>query len=324
MWLVGDVGGTKTSLAIVDPSAGPRRWVRAATLPSRDFPDLVGLVRAFLAQGSERIERACFGVAGPVRAGRVHLTNLNWLLDEQELARSFQLTEAILINDLEAIATAVPYLLPDELHTLNAGQPVPHSAIAVIAPGTGLGEAFLTWDGTRYRAHPSEGGHTDFAPRNALELELLRFLLERFDHVSYERLCSGQGMPNIYAFLKETGRAEEPAWLADRLAGAPDPTPIIVEAALGADPPPICQKALELFVSILGAEAGNLALKTLALGGVYVAGGIPPRILPKLDDGTFLRAFQAKGRLSDIMAGIPVHVVLQPQAPLIGAAYRLM
>lgn len=324
MWLVGDVGGTKTSLAVVDPSAGPRRWTRMATLPSQNFPDLVSLVQAFLSQGSERIERACFGVAGPVRAGRVHLTNLNWHLDEQQLAHSLRLTEAILINDLLAIANAVPHLLPDELRTLNAGRPEPHATIAVIAPGTGLGEAFLTWDGTRHRAYPSEGGHTDFAPRNARELELLRFLLGRFEHISYERLCSGQGIPNIYAFLKETGRAEEPAWLAERLAGAPDPTPIIVEAALRGAPPPICRETLELFVSILGAEAGNLALKTLALGGVYVAGGIPPRILPKLEDGTFMRAFLAKGRLSDLMADIPVHVVLQPQAPLIGAAYRLM
>lgn len=324
MWLVGDVGGTKTSLAVVDPSAGPRRWTRMATLPSQNFPDLVSLVQAFLSQGSERIERACFGVAGPVRAGRVHLTNLNWHLDEQQLAHSLRLTEAILINDLLAIANAVPHLLPDELRTLNAGRPEPHATIAVIAPGTGLGEAFLTWDGTRYRAYPSEGGHTDFAPRNPRELELLRFLLGRFEHISYERLCSGQGIPNIYAFLKETGRAEEPAWLAERLAGVPDPTPIIVEAALRGDSPLICRETLELFVSILGAEAGNLALKTLALGGVYVAGGIPPRILPKLEDGAFMRAFLAKGRLSDLMADIPIHVVLQPQAPLIGAAYRLM
>jgi glucokinase len=226
-----------------------------------------------------------------------------------------------LLNDLESIATAVPLLQSADLHTLHAGTPIEGAPIAIIAPGTGLGEAFLTWDGKRYRAHATEGGHTDFGPNNDLELEMLRYLKRRYEHVSYELVCSGMGLPNMYAYLRDSRIAEEPAWLAEQLAVASDPTPVIVNNAL--DPQKACNLAratLDVFVSVLGAEAGNLALKTMATGGVYLGGGIPPRILPALQDERFMQAFRAKGRLSHVLADIPVHVILHPGVALMGAA----
>jgi glucokinase len=268
-------------------------------------------------------ERATFGVAGPVLNGQATITNLPWVMSEAQLQTALDLSPGgvRLMNDLVAIAYAVPWLEPDDVHTLNEGQTVPDGAKAIIAPGTGLGEGYLTWDGARYRAHASEGGHTDFAPTNLLEVDLLRYLLDRFGHVSYERVCSGQGLRNIYAFLKDTGLAEEPTWLAERLASVDDPNPVIVETALGGDRQcDLCVATLETFVAILGTEAGNMALNILATGGVYLGGGIPPRILPALEGGGFMKDFQDKGRMSDLMTRIPVHVILNPKVALLGAA----
>jgi glucokinase len=226
-----------------------------------------------------------------------------------------------LLNDLQAIGYGVPSLGADDLHTLNEGQPVQGGAVAIIAPGTGLGEAFLTWDGRRYESHPTEGGHADFAPTDNLQAGLLQYLLERYDHVSYERVCSGLGLPNIYAYLKDSGHAEEPAWLAEELAKVEDPTPVIVNTALSRDRScELCKATLDTLVSILGAEAGNLALKVLATGGVYLGGGIPPRILPALQSGAFMEAFRAKGRFRELMSRLPVHVILNPKVGLLGAA----
>lgn len=321
MLLAGDIGGTKTNLAIFSPEAGPRRPLVEATFPSSHYPSLEALAREFLAQVDLKPERASFGVAGPVVDGQASITNLPWVMTEAQLQKELGLASVRLLNDLAAIAQAVPWLEPDDLHTLNQGQAAPGGAIAVIAPGTGLGEGFLTWDGARYRAYASEGGHTDFAPTNLLEVDLLRYLLDRFGHVSYERVCSGQGLSNIYAFLKESGHAEEPAWLAEQLAEADDPNPVIVEAALGGGRRcELCVATLETFVSILGTEAGNMALNVLATGGVYLGGGIPPRILPALEERRFLEEFRAKGRMSDLMARIPVHVILNPRVALMGAA----
>jgi len=253
--------------------------------------------------------------------GRAAITNLPWTLDEAELTQVLCVDAVHLLNDLQAIAYGVPLLQQEDLETLNPGFPDPHGVKAVIAPGTGLGEAFLCRDGSDYRPYPSEGGHTDFAPSTVREMELLRFLQTKMEHVSYERVCSGIGIPNIYQFLKETGVADEPDWLAERVNDADDPTPIIVNAALDAEQPcHICATALSLFASILGAEAGNLALKVLATGGVYVAGGIPPRILPILKNGRFMKAFTRKGRLSDLLTRVPVHVILSPTIALMGAA----
>jgi len=319
--LAGDIGGTKTNLAIFSPEAGPRAPLAEATFPSAGYPSLEALVQEFLAQVNLPVEQASFGVAGPVLAGRATITNLPWVMEEKQLQTALNVQSVRLLNDLDAIAHGVPFLEPDDLHTLNEGQPAPGGAIAVIAPGTGLGEAYLTWDGTRYRAHASEGGHTDFAPTNLFEIELLRYLRGEFEHVSYERICSGLGLPNIYAYLRDSGFAGEPAWLAEQLAAADDPTPIIVNAALDKERPcGLCVATLNAFVSILGAEAGNLALKVLATGGVYLAGGIPPRIVSALEDPRFMQAFLRKGRMSELLARMPVHVILNPKVALLGAA----
>jgi glucokinase len=319
--LAGDIGATKTELAVFSSQAG-RTPLAAATFPSAAYSGLEALVGEFLAQVRLPVEHAVFGVAGPVLEGRVSATNLPWEMEEVRLQAALGLRSVRLINDLEAMAWAIPHLEAADLYTLNPGRPAPGGTIAVIAPGTGLGEAFLTWNGTRYRPYPSEGGHADFAPRSPLEADLWHYLHGRFGHVSYERLCSGRGLPNIYAFLKESGRASEPAWLTTRLRAVEDPTPVLIEAALGVRRCEICVTALELFVSILGAEAGNLALKVLARGGVYLGGGIPPRILPALQQENFLEAFRSKGRMEGLLARIPVHVILNPRTGLLGAAFR--
>ncbi len=222
--LAGDIGGTKTDLAVFSSEGGLRSPVAEATFSSADYPSLEALVQEFLSKVRLSVETASFGVAGPVVAGRAKITNLPWQIEEERLGKTLRLSRVRVVNDLDAVAHAIPLLEPADLETVSSGGPAPGGAIAVIAPGTGLGEAFLTWDGKRYRAHPSEGGHADFAPTNARELDLLRFLQARFEHVSYERVCSGRGLPNIYGYLKETGHAEEPAWLARRLETIADPT----------------------------------------------------------------------------------------------------
>jgi glucokinase len=323
MLLAADIGGTKTNLAIFSLEAGLRAPLAEATFSSAAYPSLAALVSEFLSQVNVKPERASFGVAGPVVAGQATITNLPWVMDEAQLQTALNLLSVHLLNDLDAIARAVPQLEPDDLYTLNEGRAAPGGAIAVIAPGTGLGEAFLTWDGARYRAHASEGGHSDFAPTNLLEIELLRYLQQELglEHVSYERVCSGRGLPNIYTYLKDSGCAEEPAWLAKQLAAADDPTPVIVNAAIdGARPCELCVATLNTFVSILGAETGNLALKVLATGGVYLGGGIPPRILPALKHERFMQAFRHKGRMSDLLTQMPVQVILNPKVALLGAA----
>jgi len=318
--LAGDIGGTKTDLAVFSPERGLRAPLAEGTFPSADYPSLEALVRAFLDTVRVPVAAASFGVSGPVVAGRAKITNLPWLIEETHLSEALRLPRVRVVNDLDAIASGILLLEPADLETLSPGAPAPGGSIAVIAPGTGLGEAFLTWDGRRYQAQPSEGGHVDFAPTNEREVEMLRFLQRRFGHVSYERVCSGLGLPNVYAYLKEAGVAEEPAWLARQLETAPDPTPMIIRAALDDPPCALCAETLGMFVSILGAEAGNLALKVLATGGVYVAGGIPRRILPALKQRGFLEAFRRKGRFATLLDRVPVHVVLNSKVGLMGAA----
>ena len=288
------------------------------TLRSRDYPHLEAIVKEFLADQRVGPGRACFGVAGPIVDGHCAATNLPWRIDEHTVKRTVGLRSVTLLNDLEAMAYGIHTLPETAFALLNRGQAQRAGTIAVIAAGTGLGEAALVWGGRHYRAVASEGGHADFAPRNALEVELLRYLSKRFDHVSYERILSGPGKVNLYRFLKDTGRGREPAWLAARLA-VKDPSPVISEMALNGRSR-LCTSALDLFVSIYGAEAGNLALKFLARGGVYVGGGIAPTILPKLRDGTFLRAFTDKGRLAPLLSRLPVRVILEEKTALYGAA----
>ena len=320
MLVVGDVGGTKTLLALYAPGSDVRSPVAEREYHSASYPGLADIARVFLAESGQKAEFGCFDVAGPVVEGRAHITNLPWTMDEQGLARDIGLRRVKLLNDLRAVANAVPVLLPQDRHTLNAGEAEPHGQIAVIAPGTGLGEAFLVWNGTEYIACESEGGHASFAPTNERQVALLRYLSHRFGEVSFERVCSGIGIGNLYDFLRDAGAHPETPAFAAQLAKAADRTPLITLAGLH-DPSgnPLAAATLDLFVEIFGGEAGNLALKVLATGGVYLAGGMPARILPLLGDGRFLDAFANKGRLGGDLRRMPVHVVTA-QAALLGAA----
>jgi glucokinase len=318
--LAGDIGGTKTNVALFDASADARAAQQARTFKNEDFANFEALLDTYLSEHDAQVAGLCVGVAGPVSRGRVELTNLDWTLDAEALQTHLGGGQAWLLNDLEATAQAVPLMEAQELHTLQAGDPEPGGDLAVIAPGTGLGESFLTWNGEEPHAHAGEGGHTDFAPRTPLQDELLIYLRQHFDHVSYERVCSGIGLPHIYHFLRDSGRGEEPEWLAKEVVEAEDATPVIVGAALGKEPVALASQALEIFVEVLAAEAGNLALKVGATGGVYIGGGIPPRILPLLDQGRFIEAFVDKGRHRDYLERMPVHVLLNSGAALLGAA----
>jgi glucokinase len=318
MLLAGDIGGTKSRLALFADGGDPRRPLAEEVLPSGRYPGVEELIGAFLARTGLKPDRACLAVAGPVFAGRARVTNLPWVADGRAIRRAFGLASVRLLNDISATALAVPLLEPGEIRTLNPGRPARGGVIAVIAAGTGLGEAFLTGSGRRRRAHASEGGHADFAPTDDLQAALWAHLRREFEHVSYERVCAGPGFGRIYRFLKERGQ-EEPPGLAARLSSVEDPAPVIVEEAL-ARRSEICRRTAALFCTLLGAEAGNLALKTLAAGGVYLAGGIAPRLLPLLAEGPFLAAFRNKGRMAEMLGRIPVHVIVEPRAALIGAA----
>jgi glucokinase len=318
--LVGDVGGTKTDLAVVSRHRGPRERLAQRRYPSREYDGLEDMVRAFLSEVGLRVESACFDVAGPVVAGSAQLTNLPWRLREADLARTLGLRHAWLINDLVATAAAVPLLRPDEVDVIQEGQPLAESAIAVLAPGTGLGEAFLTFDGAIYRPQPSEGGHSAFAPANELEVELLRHLWTRFEHVSVERVASGIGIPNAYEFLRDRrGLAESPR-LASALTGAKDPTHLIIEAAADpVTPDPLADATVDLFLHILGTEAANLALKVLATGGIYLAGGIAQRLRGRLPGSAFLDALRRSGRFRSTLERVPIAIV-RGEVALLGVA----
>jgi glucokinase len=320
--IAGDIGGTKTTLAFY--AAGDRLNEPAceATYSSGAFRSLAEMILTFMEEYRiPGIEYAAFGVAGPVMGERVEITNLPWVIEKASLATGIGCSEVHLLNDLEAMGHSIPFLQPSDLFVINRGSPEPHGPMAVIAPGTGLGESYLTWDGMRHVPHASEGGHTEFGPSNALEIELLQHLFERYDHVSYELICSGTGIPNIYSFLRDRGHHSEPSWLGERLKTASDPTVVIMGNAIDQVAScEICRATLDMFVSILGAEAGNLALKTLPTAGLYVGGGIPPRIAPALEDGRFMESFLRKGRLSRVLRDIPVSIILNPRAGLIGAA----
>jgi glucokinase len=324
MLLAGDIGGTKTVLAVFKEDATDfiREPLYEEVFPSAKFKSLETIIQQFLRDKPVEVSGACFGVAGPVVGMRAEITNLDWLIDAPSIAKTVG-AYTFLLNDLEAIANAVPHLVAEDLFVLNKGEPSPEGAIGVIAPGTGLGEAFLVRDGQRYESYPSEGGHAAFAPTNSYQIDLLTYWLHRMDHVSYERLCSGIGIPNIYNFLLQSGDYEEPAWLRQLLDDTKYPTPVIVNAAIE-ESAEICVKTLDLFMEILGGEAANLALKVLATGGIYIGGGIPPRILPQLASSRFMDVFRRKGRFSEMMAKIPVYVIRNPKVALYGAAYEAL
>ena len=317
MILAGDVGGTKVHLALYDFIDGNLKHTRDKQYPAKQYSGLEEIVKEFIV--SEKVTAACFGVPGPVRDGRLRLTNLPWTLDSRELAADLSIDYVFLINDLQANGYGIAELGPDQIHTLSEGDPRQMGNRALISAGTGLGECFMIWDGRDYVPYPSEGGHADFAPRNEDEIDLLRFLKQKYNgRTSEERVVSGMGLTNCYEFLREVRGVEEPAWLAERMA-AEDPNKVITEVAMAAKSE-ICEKALDMFVSAYGAEAGNLALKVMSLGGLYVGGGIAPRILEKLKDGTFMKAFTDKGRLSQLLVNTPVRVILESKTALIGAA----
>ncbi len=318
MILAGDIGGTNARLAYFQPQNGHLRLVSERTFPSREHSELGEIVSQFLNDSGTRPEVACFGIAGPVRNGRVETSNLPWIIEQSRLAKQIHLPATFLINDLEASAWGIGALADSDLVALNR---VPGPAVgnqAVIAPGTGLGEAGLFWDGKRHEVFACEGGHTDFGPQGDLQIELLRFLNARFGHVSYERILSGPGLVNVYEFLRDSGCGKESDEFAAILKNS-DPAAAISRAALDGTQP-LAEKALDLWIAVYGAEAGNLALKAMATGGLFLAGGISPKILAKLQGPLFMDAFLAKGRLRPLLEAIPVQVVTNEKTGLLGAA----
>jgi glucokinase len=317
MILSGDIGGTKAELALFERNHGSLHEVRAERLPTEGHGSLEDLLAQFLKSGTDTISSAAFGIAGPVFDNRVRGTNLPWIVDAERVARAIGVPRVALINDLEATSLGLEALEARDLVTLQGGTADAHGAIAVIAAGTGLGEGYATRESGRLLPRASEGGHGDFAPNSGDEVDLLLYLQARFGgHVSWERVLSGPGISNVYEFLRDTGRAAEPEWLAaERAAG--DPNRAIGNADGKAD---IATRALDLFISVYGAEAGNLALRYMATGGVYVAGGIAPKMRARFEDGRFLAAFRAKGRLAPLLREIPVQLVLNERTALLGAA----
>lgn len=318
MILAGDIGGTHTRIAIFEESGNALKMLLERVYPSREHKSLDEIVSLFLSNEKLTIDSACFGIAGPVLHGRVSTPNLAWVVDALQLAKELSIEPVWLINDLQAHASGVDDLAPADFISLNKVDSSVGNA-ALIAAGTGLGEAGLYWDGARRHAFPCEGGHADFAPRNDLELDLLRYLLGKFGRASYERVLSGPGLQNIYNFLAATGKEQEPQWLKDELAQSTDPAAVISQHGLEGKAP-ICERVLDIFVSVYGAEAGNLALKLMATGGVFISGGIAAKILPKLTGPAFLQSFISKGRLQPVMETIPVKVIVNDRVGLIGAA----
>ncbi len=320
MLIAGDIGGTKTDLAIYSSESGPHTTLAETEVHSADYPSLGAMVKEFLAKVKMSVDVASFDVAGPVINGRVKTTNLPWVLDESTLAKELNLKAAHLMNDLEAVARAVPALRAQDVITINKGEPVTNGPIAVVAPGTGLGESFLTWDGSEYIAHSSEGGHSDFAPTDERQVRLLQYLLPRFGHVGVERVCSGIGVPNLYEFLRDAEKIPERPEIAQTIASAKDHTKAIVEAASDPQhPSALCQATVDLLVSILAGEAGNLALKVLATGGVYLAGGVALHLVKLLQKPQFVETFTRKGRFKELMQRMPIHIITA-RAALVGAA----
>ncbi len=325
MILAGDVGGTKVHLALYQFQQGKLEPVRDQIFPARNYASLEAIAKEFLNIQPGKSEKhppvfaACFGAPGPVRDGRIHLTNLPWLLDRRQLATELNIGHVFLLNDLEANAYGIPELRPDQICELNAGDKDSVGNRGLMSAGTGLGEALLIWNGKTHIPVASEGGHVDFAPRSEMEIELLCYLKKKFQgRVSWERVTSGQGLQNIYTFLRDAKGMEEPAWLKERMAKE-DSNAVIAEAGESGQSE-LCVTALDMFAASYGAGAGNLALKVLAHGGIYLGGGIAPKLLKKMQDGTFMREFCDKGRLSEMIGHMPVRIILEQSAALIGAA----
>lgn len=319
MYLVGDIGGTKTNIVALEGN-GRYKTIFEQTFQSKEYDSLRTIVKKVIDEKGFKITGACFGVAGPVKNGRCEATNLPWIIDTKKIAEVLRINEHLvyLLNDLEAAAYGIEGLEEKDFYILNKGNPQKHGTKCLVSAGTGLGESIIVWDGKKYKPIPSEGGHTDFAPRTKMEIDLLNYLINKYGRVSYERILCGPGLVNVYEFFKETAYQDISAWLLERIKSE-DPSAVISEIGMSKKDE-CCEKTLDLFVSVYGAEAGNLALKSLATGGVYIGGGIAPKIIEKIKEGSFMQSFTNKGRLSIMVAQMPVKVILNPKHPLLGCA----
>ena len=325
-FLVGDVGGTKTVLAyydVVTEDFSQDNLKFRKTYHSSKYDSLETIITSYIAEFQLHVTNIVIAIAGPISDGKSVLTNLPWILEENSLEKTFSCENVKFLNDLEASAYFIPHLEPSDVEVLQQGEEKGKTTIAVISPGTGLGEAFLTWNGNKYISHATEGGHTSFSPENDEQAVLLKFLREKLGkRISMERLCSGIGVKNIIDFLLKTGYLFEPEWLEKELATNPDIVAVVLSN--GVHRPgesKICDKTIELFVSILGSECGNLALKTMSLSGIYIGGGIPPKILPFIKrTHYFLNALLDKGRMTPLLKNIPVKVIINQNTTLLGCA----
>ena len=319
MILVGDIGATRVRMAAFQSEGSQLHREVERTYRSQQHGGLAEIVKDFVSTEGILVRSACFGVAGPVRAGRSKISNLEWTIDSTEMASLLKLPSVGLINDLEAYAYGVDALESKDFVTLSEGAEDAEGNRVVISARTGLGIAGLYWDGFRHHPFPCEGGHADFAPKNDLEMELAQYLRKKFDHVSCERILSGPGIKNIYEFLRDTKKAEEPTWLRDQMSQAKDQPALISQLALDGKAP-ICEQALSIFVSVYGSETGNCALNFMATGGVFIGGSIAAKIVPKMKDPIFMKSFLGKGRMQSLLADMPVKIILNDDAGIIGAA----
>ena len=322
MILAGDIGGTKVHLALYQFENGRLASTRDHKYPAHEFSSIDDIVNDFFkddASSRKDVQAACFGCPGPVRNGHLKLTNLPWTLDSRDMQKSLSIDHIFLINDLEANGYGIPELAPNAIYTLHQADPKTVGHRGLVSAGTGLGEALLIWDGHHHTPIPSEGGHSDFAARNDQEVALFQYLRRTVKgRVSTERVVSGLGMKNIYAFLKEDQKMEEPAWLAERMQ-TEDPNAVIGQCGEDGSSE-ICAETLKIFAGCYGAEVGNVALKVLAMGGMYMGGGISPKILKTLGNGVFMEAFLDKGRMSPLLESMPVRIILDDTCALLGAA----
>ncbi|MEN8243078.1 MAG: glucokinase [Chloroflexota bacterium] len=318
--LAGDIGGTNVRLAVFSSTLGLTDSLVETVYPSAGFNSLEAVLQTFLAENKFELSAAAFVLAGPIIDDQVTITNLGWTAIKADIKNILGGIQVGFNNDLAGISNFIPNCNPKDLVTLNQGTLVEHGTKVVIAPGTGLGEGYLVWSEKEYRAQPSEGGHASFSPSSEVQIDLLKFMQQRYQHVSFERVCSGSAVPEMYEFVKGRGVDQEPEWLGKALSDAEDHTPVIIEAALNsANPVRLCQETVKLFVEILAIEAGNMALNLLARGGVYLAGGLSQHLLPYLEE-KFTEKFSIKGRYSEFLADVPVYVVIHPQPGLYGAA----
>lgn len=327
MYIVGDIGATKTNIVVVDSFHGKFKPIFEQSYVSKNYDSLRTIVKKIIEEdinkSSVHIQGACFGVAGPVKNGKCEATNLPWIIDSKKIAEvvGIKAEDVHLLNDLEAAAYGIDLIEEKDIYVLNKGNPQKNGTRCLISAGTGLGESIIIWDGKKYKPIPTEGGHTDFAPRSKIEIDLLSYLMNKYGRVSYERILSGPGLLNVYNFFRETQYDEAPVWLLERFKNE-DPSAVISELGMEKKDE-CCEKSIELFVSVYGAEAGNLALKSLATGGVYIGGGIAPKILGKIKEGAFMQSFTNKGRLSVMVAQMPVKVLLNSKLPLFGCVNYL-